>query len=51
MQRRRGRAGRDAEIIFIDMGMDDWILQRMKKDESRITMGCGDGVTEKIVCH
>ena len=46
-----GRPSRDAEIMSIDMAMNDWILQSRKKHESRITMGLGDGVTEKTVCH
>lgn len=48
---RGGRASRGAEIMSIDVAMNDWILQSRKKHESRITMGLGDGVTEKIVCH
>lgn len=35
MQRGRRRTGRDAEIISIDMGESNWILQRTKTDELR----------------
>lgn len=49
MQRGRGMAGRDTGIISIDIGMNDWILHRRKKNESKITKELGARVAEKIV--